>query len=756
MANFYIQQMKNHLVVLLMLMALLCRAQNTGGISGLVLSDSVPLPYASVKLLKTNFTIAADSAGRFNFSGIQAGKYQLRISYVGFENYQTEVKVLEGEVTVVKSKLIPLTERLKEVGISGSLKESRKLESITPVEVYTTKYFQRNPVTNLFDALQQVNGLYADVDNGVANTNDVQINGLEGNYTMFLIDGVPCMNGLSGIYALNALPMQMIDKVEIVKGASSTLYGSEAIGGIINIKTKSASDAPRFFMNGMLTSMLQANADIGVAFKAGKASSLLSISTENFNTIWDLDKDNFRDIPFVNRVNVFNKWSITRRENRVFDVYARYLFEDRFGGDKYPPISWRGHPKYYSESVRTHQWQAGLKYQLPTAENILFQLDYNEHRQSGFFGTQEYKGLQANLFSQLSWTKKIDKHNDLIAGITYRAGYFKDNTELTRSALTGYSSLHHLASIFFEDEISIGALHKLLIGARLEYSSRTFPIAMPRIFYKWNSRKMKDILRIGVGSGYRIPSVLNEGFGAMNGSRKVLVEGKLLPEIAITTNAGYTRVQEFTGGLMNLDANVFYTYFINMVNPEYPNDTALIVYSNSSGGAMAGGVSLNADFSFSFPLKFGVGFTYSRTFEFEKEDDGEVELEIPAHQPPFTAQFYLSYNFPQPQLSIDWTGSVVSPMYLSVVENDFRPEKSKWYSIQNIQLTKKFNGGIELYFGIKNFFNFIQKDPILRPFDPFNQNVAIDNPNNYRFDTTYGFTTTQGIKGFAGIRYTLK
>jgi outer membrane receptor for ferrienterochelin and colicin len=147
-----------------------------------------------------------------------------------------------------------------------------------------------------------------------------------------------------------------------------------------------------------------------------------------------------------------------------------------------------------------------------------------------FLARRSIKACKQIFFSQLSWTKKIDKHNDLIAGITYRAGYFKDNTELTKSAFTGYSSLHHLASIFFEDEISIGALHKLLIGARLEYSSRTFPIAMPRIFYKWNSRKMKDILRIGAGSGYRIPSVLNEGFGAMNGSRKVLVEGKLLPK----------------------------------------------------------------------------------------------------------------------------------------------------------------------------------------------------------------------------------
>ncbi|MBK8660155.1 MAG: TonB-dependent receptor [Bacteroidetes bacterium] len=734
----------------------LCLAQQSGTIEGVVYSDSSALPLASVKLLKSNYTIASDSAGRFRFTDIAEGRYQLRISYIGFENYQAEVKVLSGNTATVNAIMVPLTERLKEVVISGSLKEARKLESITPVEVYTSKYFQRNPTSNLFEALQQVNGLYADIDNGVANTNDVQINGLEGNYTMFLIDGVPCMNGLAGIYALNALPMQMIDKIEIVKGAASTLYGSEAIGGIINIKTKNTKESPRFFANGMLTSMLQANVDIGGSFRVSKASSIWNVSSESFNTVWDVDKNNFRDMPFINRVHLFNKWTISRSEDRVFDLYACYLFEDRFGGDKYPPVTWRGNPKYYTESVRTHQWQAGIKYQLPVAEKILFQLDYNEHHQSGYYGTVKYDGLQAGLFTQLNWNKKIDPHNDLIAGISYRAGYFDDNTDLTKPALTGYSNLHHLAAVFFEDEISLGHLHKLLIGARLEYTSRTFPMAMPRLCYKWNSRKMTDILRIGAGSGYRIPSVLNEGFGAMNGSRRVVIEGKLLPEIAISANAGYTRVQEFADGLVNLDANIFYTYFLNMVNPEYPADTGLIVYENSSGGAMAGGVSINADFSFNFPLKFGIGITYSRTVEFEKQEDGKVEKEIPTHQPPFTAQFYLSYNFPQPQLSIDWTGSVVSPMYLSVVQDDFRPEKSKWHTIQNIQLTKRFKAGVELYFGIKNFFNFIQKDPILRPFDPFNQNINVNNPNNYRFDTTYGFTSTQGIKGFAGVRYTLK
>lgn len=748
--------MKNKpLLLFLIFTAISTYANAQGSIEGTVKNDSSFMSFASVRLLKSSFSVAADSNGRFSFKNLDAGKYQLRVSYVGYENYQTEVKVIKDSVVQVSVKLTPLSEALKEVVITGTLRESGKTESVTPVEVFTSRYFQKNPVSNLFEALQNVNGLYADIDNGVANTCDVQINGLEGNYTMFLIDGVPALNGLSGIYSLNSLPMQLIDKIEIVKGASSTLYGSEAIAGVINIKTKNASASPRFFINGTLTSMLEANADLGGAFRLGKAHSLISISTENFNTIWDLDNNNFRDMPFLNRVSIYNKWSIDRTDEKEFTVYGRYLFEDRFGGDKYPPITWRGNPSYYSESVRTHQWQAGLRYQLPVKENILVQLDYNEHRQQGFFGINKYFGIQAGLFTQLSWNKKVNENNELIAGATYRLGYFKDNSELTRSTVTGYSNISNIAGIFVEDEITIARFHKLLLGARFEYTNRAFPIAMPRLFYKWNSPNQKNILRLGAGSGYRTASVLNEGFGAMNGSRSIEIENKLLPEIAINANAGYTRIQSFNEGLITLDAGIFYTYFFNMVNPEYPSDTNLIVYDNSAGGAMAGGFSINADVSFQFPLRLGIGLTYSRTVEFE-EEDGEREIEIPTHQPPFTAQFYLTYNFPQPQLSIEWTGSVVSPMYLSVVENDFRPAMSKWYTIQNIQLTKRFPKGVELFFGIKNIFNFIQKDPILRPFDPFNKNTAVDNPNNYRFDTTYGFTTTQGIKGFAGFRFALQ
>jgi outer membrane receptor for ferrienterochelin and colicins len=95
-------------------------------------------------------------------------------------------------------------------------------------------------------------------------------------------------------------------------------------------------------------------------------------------------------------------------------------------------------------------------------------------------------------------------------------------------------------------------------------------------------------------------------------------------------------------------------------------------------------------------------------------------------------------------------------MLLATVDNDYRPTHSPWFSIENIQMTKKFKNGIEIFGGVKNFLNFIEKDPILRAFDPFNRNVNVNNPNGYRFDTTYGYSPLEGVKGFIGIRYTLK
>lgn len=726
-------------------------AQSTGSLKGVVASGNDTLEAASVTLLKTGFAVNADKTGRFEIKDIPAGKYQLRVSFVGYENYQDEVVIKAGKTTRVNISLVQLTASLKETVITGTLKEASRLESVTPVEVYTAKYFERTPSNNLWGALGSVNGIFPDVDNGVANTSDIQINGIEGNYTLVLIDGVPAMNGLAGVYALQALPMDMIDKIEVVRGAASTLYGSDAMAGVVNLITKNPASTPTLTINAYLTSMLETNLDLTTSAKLKKASMLLALNAEAMNTRWDINDDNFMDVPLTNRVNLFNKWSLKRKDDRIATIYARGLFEDRFGGQMNTPGRLIGSDEYYTEWVRTYQWQAGFQYQLPVKDKVMLMADYSEHYQQSYFGAFYYAGQQKNIFAQLTWNKKVDAHNDLLLGASYRMKYYTDNTGLSVDSATGLSKFLHIGGVFMEDEISFAHNNKLILGVRCDYTSTNGPQILPRINYKWNSTDEKNVVRLGFTTGYRIPNPVNDGFGVMDGSAKVLVIGKLSPETNFTASAGYTRVQELPGGILSLDLDPFFTYFTSYIDPDY-SQPGYVIYENSNAGLVDGGFNINADFTFNFPLKIGLGITYCDVYEVA-DNAGIKTKDWTQHSPHLTGNFYLSYTFPALQLSLDWTGNFMSPMLLVTEPNDFRPSTSPWYTIENIQVTKKFRNGIEFYFGVKNLFNFIQSNPIMRPFDPFNRMVNVDNPNGYVFDTEYGFITTQGITGFVGIKY---
>ena len=126
------------------------------------------------------------------------------------------------------------------------------------------------------------------------------------------------------------------------------------------------------------------------------------------------------------------------------------------------------------------------------------------------------------------------------------------------------------------------------------------------------------------------------------------------------------------------------------------------------------------------------------------------------HAPKWSGNFIVSYSFPK-KFNVDLTGKWDGPMRLPILPNDYRPEYSPTFCILNIQLTKKWSNGIELYGGLKNIFNFVPEDPILRPFDPFNKSVEdpINNPYGFTFDPGYNYSSMQGIRGFLGLRYSI-
>jgi outer membrane receptor for ferrienterochelin and colicins len=427
-----------------------------------------------------------------------------------------------------------------------------------------------------------------------------------------LIDGLPIVSGLSTVYGLNGIPQALIERVEIVKGPASTLYGSEAVGGLINIITKSPSSAPTFNLETMGTSWQEYNLDLGGKVNVGTAQSLIGANYFNYNNPIDKNGDNFTDVTLQQRFSVFNKWNFSRKDNKVFTLAGRYVYEDRWGGEMNWSRQYRGGNEVYGESIYTKRWEMMGAYDLPTLENLTFTFSVNGHDQNSVYGETKYLADQKIAFGQLTWRKEIQNH-DILTGLAYRYTYYNDNT-----AATAKPSNTHLPGIFVQDEITLHAQHKLLLGARLDYNSLHGTILSPRINYKWNSRDNTQVLRLGVGNGYRVANIFTEDHAALTGARDVIFVGDLKPETSWNGNLNYIKKFYMDGGsVFALDASAFYTYFDNKIIPDYETNVNQIIYANLDGHAVSKGLSLNLDWAHTSGLKAMIGATVMDVYSVE-------------------------------------------------------------------------------------------------------------------------------------------
>ncbi|WP_273214343.1 TonB-dependent receptor [Runella zeae] len=760
---------KIYLLLALALVQFYAFAQ-TGSIRGTVTVKGKPLEFATAALKGTQYGTTTNEQGVFEIKNIKYGTYQLIISAIGYRNITKSVTVSEAkffqELTLQGEEL---ENSLAEVVVTGTMKEVSKLESAVPVEIYTPVFFKRNPVPNLFESLQNINGIRPQLNCNVCNTGDIHINGLEGPYTMIMIDGMPIVSGLSTVYGLSGIPSALIERVEVVKGPASTLYGSEAVGGLINVITKKPSSAPLVSADVMGTSWSEFNTDLGVKYKVGeKAQSLFGLNYFNFQRPIDKNGDGFTDITLQNRISLFNKISFDRKDNRVFSIGGRYVYENRWGGQMQWTPKDRGSNEVYAESIYTKRWEVIGAYQLPIREKITFQFSANGHNQDSYYGTTPFAAQQYIGFGQFTWDKKIAEKHDLLVGTALRYTYYDDSTPATSLDNVNAPSKVVLPGIFAQDEISLSANHKLLLGLRYDYNSIHGSILTPRLNYKWTSTDKKNVLRASFGNGYRVANVFTEDHAALTGARKVEFTEELKPERSWNGNLNYVRKFFLSNGsFVGLDATAFYTFFNNRIIPDYLTDPNKIIYSNLAGNAVSKGISLNIDFSLANGLKVMTGATAMDVFQREDDGVGNLVKMTQLLTEKFTGVWSVSYSFQQIGLSVDYTGNLYGPMKLPVLGPlDPRPEYSPWWSIQNIQLTKKFNNGLEIYGGVKNLLNFTPtKDAIARAFDPFDKGVTFDDngqvvptPNNpyaLTFDPSYVYAPNQGIRAFAGVRYNL-
>ena len=745
--------------VLILFFIGVCFSTSAQTVKGKVSFQGKGLSYASIIVDGTTIGVTSDDEGNYTLTGLMNGNFSISADFVGLQKQVKKITIKENKNVVLNFDLIE-EDSLEEIVISGTLKPVLKSDAVVPIEIYTPSFLQKNPTANLFDALQMINGIQPQLNCNVCNTGDIHINGMEGPYTMILIDGMPIVSSLSTVYGLFGIPTSMIERIEVVKGPASSLYGTEAMGGLINVITKNPEVAEKFTADVFTTTWLENNIDLSAAYKLGnKVKALFGGNYYQFGQPIDHNHDGFTDVTQQERISLFNKYTAKRKEDRIASLALRYVYEDRWGGE----TNWnrklhRGGEDVYAESIFTNRFEAIGMYQLPTTEKIYTQFSYIYHNQNSMYGSESYNGKQQVAFAQAYWDKELNKHS-LLLGASYKYTYYNDNTRATGiydedNLIEDQPQKTPILGIFIQDEWTLNTHNKLLLGYRFDYDKVHGGIHSPRIGYKLSPNE-NNALRVSFGTGFRVVNVFTEDHRALTGAREVIFAEELNPEKSYNVNLNYTRKVPTDFGVFNFDVNAFYTYFTNKIDADTDTDSSKIIFANLDGHAVSRGISLNVDLTLDIPLKIMAGATYMDVYRIEDNERNQIY-----HSPKWSGNFIASYNFGH-GFTADFTSDWKGPMRLPRVENDYRPEYSPWTILANIQVTKKFDNGIQIYGGVKNLFNTLPKqDAISRWWDPFGEPGNGVTPPAGRTDVMfepndYSYTPLQGIRGFIGVRYSI-
>ena len=715
-------------------------------VKGVVFSEGKTLEGASVIVYGSKIGTITDASGNFELQLSNIKNPRIIISYLGHKSFIKKINTKEQNLGNI---VLEIDDQLEEVVVSGTLKPVSKLDSPVPVEVYARTFFKANPTSSVFEALEIVNGIRPQLNCNVCNTGDIHINGQEGSYTMILIDGLPIVSGLSTVYGLSGIPQSLIERLEIIKGPASTLYGSEAIGGVINLITKIPENTNKVSYDTFVSDWGELNTDLGYKYKlTNQSTGLLGVNYFNYSNPIDNNGDGFTDLTLQDRVSIFNKFDIGKK----LSLATRYVYEDRWGGQIDWNSSYRGGDQIYGESIYTSRIEFFGNYKFN--EKFSFQFSLNDHNQNSAYGTTIFNANQTIGFGQFIWNKSVRK-NDVLIGLAYRYTFYDDDTTATFDDINSKNKAEktHLPGIFIQDEIKIDKQNRLLLGVRYDYNSIYGSIFTPRLNFKTSNKEQSSIFRFSMGSGYRVTQVFTEDHAALTGARDVVFLNDLKPEKSWNINLNYVRKIYFTQGhIIDFDSSIFRTVFSNKIIPNYDSNPNQIIYDNLSGTSVTQGASININALFQNSLRINLGITYIDSFV---EEEGVKSFPYLTER--FQGVWRVEKKINRHGLSLDLTGSVTGPLKLPLLGDlDPRAPFSPTFSIINFQLTKRWNNTTEFYIGVKNILDFTpDKNSIARANDPFDQNLLNDNPYNLTFDPSYVYASNQGIRFFFGLRWNL-
>ena len=695
------------------------------------------IPYASIAVVGTAFGTTTDASGHYFLKNLPEGELTLEVRALGYAAKRTSVALKRGETLELNFEVAQNGISMDEVVVSASRSATLRREAPALVSVLDAGLFERTNAACLAQGLSFQPGVRVEDDCQNCGFMQVRINGLDGHYSQILVDSHPVFSALTGVYGLEQIPANMIERVEVLRGGGSALFGSSAIGGTINIITREPTRSSAQLSH-TLTSLGGSNSydnstmlNASIVSESGRAG-ISVFGQSRHRSGYDHDGDGFTELPVINSQSVgMRSFFRTGAYSRITAQY-HHIDEYRRGGDRLdlPP-----HEAFVAEQT-DHAIDGGsLSFDLSSADrsnrfnayasfqNTARKSYYGGNQDPDAYGTTYDLTAAAGVQYVHAFRKLLFMPSELTLGAEYSFDELEDRS-------IGYAidtdQTVHIVGGYLQNEWKTKKW-SLLIGGRLDkHNLVDHVIFSPRANVRFNPSESVN-LRVSYAGGYRAPQAFDEDMhiAVVGGERvRIRLADDLKEERSHSVSLSADLYHTFGSVQANLLVEGFYTKLEDVFALRDIEDTAdggkIKERYNGSGATVRGlNVEGRAAFTRWFELQAGMTWQRSRYSEPEQwSEDAEVPPVRRMFRTPDLYGYFTTSFKPLRRFTADVTGTCTGEMLVqhmagSGVDRDVAVTTPTFCDVNlrlayDLRIYKEIT--LQLYGGVQNIFNAYQKD----------------------------------------------
>ena len=695
------------------------------------------LPYISVVLKGTTIGVMTDASGHYFLKNLPEGDFFLETSSVGYKTERRKVSLRRGTTLEIDFEIEEDAVVLDGVVVSANRSETTRQLAPTLVNVLNIKTFENTNSNSLAQGLNFQPGVRVENDCQNCGFQQVRINGLDGPYTQILMDSRPIFSALSGVYGLEQIPANMIERVEVMRGGGSALFGASAIAGTINIITKEPLRNSGSIAHSITSIGGSGDFDNSTSLNASlvtdnNKAGIYIFGQNRQRSGYDHDNDGFTELPELKAQTLgFRSYLKTSNYSKLTFEY-HHISEYRRGGDRLnrPP-----HEADIAEQLNHSIDGGGLNYSLFTPDE---KHRVNVYVSAQHIGRDSYYGTEQNLNAYgetedltvvagtqyiYSFDKCLFMPADLTAGIEY-------NYDNLRDEMKGYNRKTrqevHTESAFLQNEWK-NDRWSILVGGRLDkHNLIDHVIFSPRDNLRFNP--VRDVnLRLSYSSGFRAPQTYDEDLhvAAVGGEATMIRQAEnLREEKSHSVSLSADMYRRFGAFQCNLLLEGFYTRLNHVfVLEEIGKDeehNAVIKERRNGQGAEVAGVTVEGKVAYLSLVQLQAGVTWQKS-HYTRPEKWSKDSSVPAEKrifrtPDWYGYFTATYSPVKPlniALSGTYTGSMIVQHMKGYIPKDMAVTTPDFFDM-NLKISYDFSLykfiTLQLNAGVQNIFNAYQRD----------------------------------------------